>query len=185
MNSGIYIIKSTINDKCYVGSAISIIRRIRDHKNFLRNDKHYNKKLQNHYNKYGIDSLSYNILEYCDKSILIEREQYFIDNLRPFFNICKIAGTTLGITYKIYEPTKEKKKKISNSRKGKPRGYSVTVHKGGSNVNSKRVERTDINGVKKIYDSLSSVNDDGFIFQNVYRAIKKRHKHHGYTWRYL
>lgn len=182
MKSGIYIIKSTINDKCYVGSAVCINRRIRDHKNFLTKNKHYNKKLQNHYNKYGIKSLLFDVLEYCDKLVLISREQYYIDTLKPFFNVCLTAGSTLGINHTMPQSARDA---ISKAHKGKPRGYSVTVYKGGSNVNSKRVERTDINGVKKIYDSLSSVNDDGFIFQNVYRAIKRRHKHHGYTWRYL
>lgn len=36
------------------------------------------------------------ILEYCDKDITIEREQYYIDNCQPTYNICKVAGSSLG-----------------------------------------------------------------------------------------
>lgn len=86
------------------------------------------------------------MLEYCDKLVLISREQYYIDTLKPFFNVCLTAGSTLGINHTMPQSARDA---ISKAHKGKPRGYSVTVYKGGSNVNSKRVERTDINGVKK------------------------------------
>ena len=38
-------------------------------------------------------------MEYCDITVLLKREQYFIDSLNPVYNIAKIAGgvrTTLG-----------------------------------------------------------------------------------------
>lgn len=180
--SGIYIIKTIINNKTYIGSAVSINRRIRDHKNMLLKHKHYNKKLQNHYNKYGSKSLVFEILEYCDVSILIEREQFHIDNLKPVFNICKIAGSSSGRTHTMSQSARDS---ISKSRKGKPRGYSVTIHRGKTNVNAKKVVRIDNNGNEKIYGSLSSVQEDGIYFQNVHKAIKKGWKHHGYIWKYL
>lgn len=31
-----------------------------------------------------------------DASMLIQSEQYFIDRLNPSYNMCKIAGSTLG-----------------------------------------------------------------------------------------
>jgi group I intron endonuclease len=36
------------------------------------------------------------ILEYCDISTVIEREQYYLDKLKPEYNILKIAGSRLG-----------------------------------------------------------------------------------------
>jgi group I intron endonuclease len=119
--SGIYLIKSFINNKKYIGSAISISTRInRGHLKDLRNNKHDNTHLQNHVNKYGINDLQFSILETCPNEKLIEREQYWIDTLKPEFNICKIAGSTLGI--KLSEETKNKMK-ASNKRfyKGKER----------------------------------------------------------------
>lgn len=96
MKSGIYIIKSIINNKIYIGSSINVKRRQIDHINKLRANKHPNIKLQRHYNKYGEKDLVFNIIEYCDKSKLIELEQKYIDIKKPFFNINKIAGNCLG-----------------------------------------------------------------------------------------
>jgi group I intron endonuclease len=36
------------------------------------------------------------ILEYCDRDKCIEREQYYIDLLRPEYNILQTAGSRLG-----------------------------------------------------------------------------------------
>jgi len=46
------------------------------------------------------------ILEYCETDILIEREQYYIDLLKPEYNILKIAGSNLR--FKHSETTKIK-----------------------------------------------------------------------------
>jgi group I intron endonuclease len=36
------------------------------------------------------------ILEYCPISIVLDREQFYIDKLNPEYNILKIAGSNLG-----------------------------------------------------------------------------------------
>lgn len=46
--------------------------------------------------KYGYNKFKLEILEYCDKDSTIEREQYYIDNCQPTYNICKVAGSSLG-----------------------------------------------------------------------------------------
>lgn len=46
--------------------------------------------------KYGYESFRLDILEYCDRSECISREQYYIDTLSPFYNICAKAGSSLG-----------------------------------------------------------------------------------------
>lgn len=63
--------------------------------------------------KYGHSSFSLTILEYCGKSELNEREQYYLDNLEPDYNILKNAASFLG-----YTPTEEAKAKISKALKG-------------------------------------------------------------------
>jgi Uri superfamily endonuclease len=58
IKSGVYKITSKIDGKVYVGSTIvSVDGRISRHKRELRNNLHKNKKLQNHYHKFGSDSL--------------------------------------------------------------------------------------------------------------------------------
>ena len=67
---------------------------------------YYNKKI---INKVGNNSYIYNallkegysgfrldILEYCDKEKVIEREQYYIDLMKPEYNILRVAGSSLG-----------------------------------------------------------------------------------------
>lgn len=63
--------------------------------------------------KYSHSSFSLTILEYCDKSELNNREQYYLDRLEPDYNILKIAGSLLGYTF-----TEEAKAKISKALKG-------------------------------------------------------------------
>lgn len=112
--SGIYCLKNTVNDKCYIGSAQKLNYRLWNHKHKLIKGNHANKILQNFVNKYGINTLYFEILEKVeDINRLLEREQYYLDKLTPEFNILKTAGSNIGTTM-----SKEQKLKISKSRKG-------------------------------------------------------------------
>jgi group I intron endonuclease len=111
--SGIYCLKNTINDKCYVGSAQKLNYRLWNHKHKLIKGNHANNILQNFVNKYGIDKLYFEILEPVNIESLIEREQYWIDNLKPQFNILPKAGSSTGTVM-----SEEQKIKISKNRKG-------------------------------------------------------------------
>jgi hypothetical protein len=113
-SSGIYQIKSKVNSKIYVGSAVNLFSRKVDHFSKLKKKCHHNIYLQYHYNKYGIEDLVFGIIEFCPKEKLIEREQYWMDTLKPIFNFIKVAGSQLG-----YKHTEETKQKISITQKGK------------------------------------------------------------------
>ncbi len=63
---------------------------------------------------YGFDEFILEILEYCEPSDLIKREQYYIDLLKPEYNILKFAGSSLGV--KRREETKDKLKTGALSR---------------------------------------------------------------------
>ena len=112
--SGIYIIKTKINNRFYIGSAINLYNRMHTHLTHLKQNKHCNLKLQRFVNKYGIENLFFECIELCDKENLIKKEQFYIDTLKPFYNIAKIAGSTLGVNI-----TKEQSEKLSKLRKGK------------------------------------------------------------------
>ena len=111
MNSGIY--KITFMGKEYVGSAKDVKKRINRHLSELRNNRHHNQKLQNEFNKHKADALDYMILEEVDIDHLIEREQYYIDTINPYYNICRTAGSTLGVLH-----SEEMKAYFSKIRKG-------------------------------------------------------------------
>lgn len=135
--SCIYKITNFVDTKIYIGSAFIFRKRKATHIHNLKKNKHSNKHLQHAWNKYGELSFLFEIIEECEKDKLIEREQYWIDILKPEYNICLIAGNTSGrkMSPEAIEKmrkrliglkrSKETKIKMSQSRKGIPRkkGY--------------------------------------------------------------
>lgn len=113
--SGIYIIKNRVNQRCYVGSSCNIKKRCGVHLNFLKQGKHPNGRLQNFVNKYGADAIYFEVLEYCSKDDLIEREQYHIDTTSPFFNI-SLSASAVMTGRKHSEETKLKMAKAKENR---------------------------------------------------------------------
>lgn len=96
--SVIYRIRVKGYDKAYIGSAKSFKHRKAHHRNRLRAQEHRNQYLQRLFNKYGEESLSFEILEECEVEKLIEREQAWIDKegFDNLINLCPTAGNTLG-----------------------------------------------------------------------------------------
>ena len=64
--------------------------------------------------KYGYCNFQLEILEYCTKENAISREQYYIDLLKPEYNLNIIAGSRLGSVN-----SEESRLKMSNSAKGR------------------------------------------------------------------
>ena len=74
--------------------------------------------------EHGWNSFQFGILEYIDtskykynddiKNVLLKREQYYLDNVNPSMNICKIAGSPLGIKHGTTFS-----KNLSEARRGK------------------------------------------------------------------
>jgi len=115
MTTGIYQIRNKINKKIYIGSAINIARRWNEHIFRLGKQKHGNPHLQSVWDKYGQDNFEFTVLEECEKENLIEREQYYLDILKPKYNICRKAYSCLGV-----KRTEETRAKMSAARIGKP-----------------------------------------------------------------
>jgi len=101
LKTGIYTITSISIGRIYVGSA-TISEGMSDaHKGFrarwgdhvfrLLHNKHHSSFLQNHVNKYGIDDLSFEILEFCEPRFALSLERYWIsmlDSVHSGFNCC-------------------------------------------------------------------------------------------------
>jgi len=112
---GIYKIQSKRKPgRLYIGSAENIYKRRGVHLSLLKNKNHNNRKLQNHFNKYGKSDLVFSILIGCDKEDLIITEQFYIDAYNPWFNILRLAGSPRG-----YKHSEEAKIKIATALKGK------------------------------------------------------------------
>lgn len=111
--SGVYEIVNTVNGHRYIGSSVDIINRWRVHKSALGLSKHHSPYLQRSWDKYGQDFFEFTVLECCEKEQLIDREQYFIDTLKPTYNISPTAYSCLGVKH-----SEETKKRISISKSG-------------------------------------------------------------------
>lgn len=143
MNSGIYKITSIINNKIYIGSSKNIEKRFNVHKKQLNNNTHINPHLQSSWNKYGEENFVFDILEYCDISNLIEKEQFYMDktlcyNREIGFNNCIKADRPLG-----YKHTEEAKKRMSLIKKEQIKKGIVKapVYKGGTKHSEETKEK--------------------------------------------
>jgi group I intron endonuclease len=114
-NSGVYAFVCLTTNKCYVGSAKSLLAGFNQHLGGLRS----NVLLQRAILKYGISNFAFVILEFCPPEQLIEREQFYIDELKPEFNILTLAGSTLG--YKHSPDVLDKMSGENHPLYGKPR----------------------------------------------------------------
>jgi group I intron endonuclease len=126
--NGIYAIRNNINNKVYIGSTADrygFKARWKSHRTALRSNKHHNDYLQKSWNKYGEGAFTFEIIEECSKKDCLEREQHYLDTIKPEYNICKIAGNTLG---RKHSP--ETKIKISQNRQyGEPWNKGKTMSK--------------------------------------------------------
>lgn len=79
---GIYKIINIKNSKVYIGQSVDIKERRDSHFEALKSNRHYNKYLQNSFNKYGEENFKFEVIEITGN--LNEREIFWIQ----FYNAC-------------------------------------------------------------------------------------------------
>ena len=114
--AGIYQIVNTINNHRYIGSAVNLGNRFRQHRSRLRRGIHGNAHLQCAWNKYGEQVFEFWVIGTCPPENLIRMEQHILDDLRPEYNISMTAGSNLGL---VWPP--EARARMSEAHKGKTR----------------------------------------------------------------
>lgn len=150
MKTGIYKILNIITNDFYIGSACNYYNRKSKHLGMLRRNLHNNKHLQNAYNKYKEESFKFILIEECLKENLYIREQWYIDNLKPNYNICLFVEGRLGLFHeqstkdKIKESvtrfhkekglSKESKEKIANTLKGRKHSKETIEKRRQANI---------------------------------------------------
>jgi len=115
--SGVYRWTNLANGKSYIGSGVNLSVRLA---------LYYSKKSMNTILKkgksafyssilyYGLSNFTLDILEYCDPSDAISKEQNYIDLLKPKYNILSTAGSSFG-----FQHSKETKALISEAQKAR------------------------------------------------------------------
>jgi group I intron endonuclease len=100
--SGIYWIRNTLNGKRYVGSAVNVDKRLRDHRALLNKGAHHCRSLQYAWVKHSEAAFIFEPIEAVEptKAALDSREQAHLDTAFATglaYNICRKAGSCLGV----------------------------------------------------------------------------------------
>lgn len=177
LSTGVY--KITIQNHVYIGSAaISFRKRWRQHQlDFIR-DIHHSRFAQNAFNKYGI--ATFEIMELCPRELCIEREQWWIDTLKPDLNIQKIADSALGV-----KRTEETKRKCREAHLGKRLFEEAIAKRTAKQV--KTIYQYDLDGnLIKVWDSINSIeNGTDYKRKTIYACANGQNSTaYGYVWKY-
>lgn len=123
-NCGVYEIVNVINGKRYIGSAVDLERRRKEHLYALLKNKHKNTHLQLEFNECGQTVFQFRVLLYCDPANRPLYEQSCLDGLKPEYNLAKFAFASM----QGRRHTDESKAKMSKAAMGNQRalGYRYT-----------------------------------------------------------
>lgn len=155
---GIYIIKNNIDDRVYIGSAKDFYNRLISHKNSLKSDYSGCKKLKHFSDKYGLDCLSIELIEFNNKTRdeLYEIEKEYIIKYNSVEN-------GLNCSYETKVPqvpfTEERRRNIGAKSKGRyfspetrkrMSELSIGVHAGENNHNLAKLNNNEVILIKKM-----------------------------------
>jgi len=106
--AGIYLWTHLESNSMYVGSSVNLHRRLKNYFSMVNLSRNTKSKINNALVHYGHSAFSLTILENIDltnlpedqiKNFIIEREQFYIDFIKPEYNILKVAGSLLGFKH--------------------------------------------------------------------------------------
>ena len=108
--SAVYKITNTITNDFYIGSSKNIKQRWKEHKIPSMWKKYPNKQLYQDMRKYGVDKFVFEVIEEAEESFLKEKEQKFIETLKPTYNNRNANGWDID-RYKEYQKEYQKSDK--------------------------------------------------------------------------
>ena len=112
--SGVYKITNNITGDFYIGSSKDIENRWAQHKSPSAHKKHPNSKLYKSMAQYGRDNFVFEIIEKTDN--LKDREQYWIDRLKPIYNINRAKGKDKDKIRQYYKEYHKVHREENNAR---------------------------------------------------------------------
>lgn len=138
---GIYKITNIANGMFYIGSSVSLAKRIYIHRNQLNLGKHRNSHLQRAWDKYGESNFTFDVIErVTDKNCLLDVEQRWLDETKATevgYNICKIAANRRGV-----KASEETKLRMAESQRGKRHTPATRALMSKKKRGMKKPERT-------------------------------------------
>jgi group I intron endonuclease len=183
----IYKITNGIDGKFYIGSTNNLIKRYYTHVNHIRTGKNSCVKLIRAVNKHGENHFKFEIVCECPTEEILKTEQEYIDNLKPHYNVAKIAGSNLGI--KRTEETKLKKS-ASQKENWKDETYR-TKHlenlsknwKAGANHRMAKLTEEQVIEIKKQLATGLLPKQVADSLKVSYHSVKDIHR--GKTWKHI
>ena len=130
---GVYKITNTVTGDFYIGSSKDVKRRWREHKKPSVWKRCPNKQLYKDMQKYGTDKFEFEILEEVEIEQLKEKEQQFIETLKPTYNNNRANGFDFERykEYQIeyYQQNRENKKEYYQQNRERYKEYNKEYHK--------------------------------------------------------
>ena len=111
--SGIYLFKNKLNGKVYVGQSKDVQTRKKQHE---RGDTNNSRRFHNAMVKHGPDAFEFEVLEYCEREQLDEKESYWIAKLESLYPLGYNLTTGGGAFQRHNEETKKIFSEIQKQR---------------------------------------------------------------------
>jgi len=88
---GVYMVKCLLNGNCYIGKSNKPYTRRVKHFSIHKSSKKTptSPKLQADLKQLGKNAFVFGVIEHCNESQLLEREQYYITQYQPVYNVIK------------------------------------------------------------------------------------------------
>jgi group I intron endonuclease len=122
-SAGVYALICKVSNKFYIGSSINLTNRLLDYMQPAYLGQQTNRPILRAITKYGLINFIFIILETCHMTDTLQREQYWLDLLKPKYNLSPTAGSTLGITL-----SEETKAKLRFAHLGKTHSLETCQH---------------------------------------------------------
>jgi hypothetical protein len=139
----------------YIGSSVNLNKRLREYLNINYLEQNLSMGICRALLKYGYSNFQFEILEYCECSKCLEREDYYLNLLNPEYNVSRKAGAPMyGRLHS--EESKKKKYRKQLKKKGENHHFCIGRPKGAGKA-AKMLEVFDIDTrVTTLYESISA-----------------------------
>lgn len=169
--AGVYRWINIENGKSYIGSSVNLGERLRSYfsiNDLIKKLDKFSSIIYTSLLKYGYSGFSVEILEYCDRSEVRKREQYYFDLMKPEYNILKFAGSLLGHVHPEDSLTRNWTAKIKVDRLNQ-----LKILNADEELNlKKRAQLTDWNKSEKAKEHRKKLSESRSVKVKMFDALK-------------